>query len=356
MVSLLLPVLLGLCCGADRVDIVTFNTGLTPRVGHYEERRQEVGAAIRALDAEVVCLQEVWYSDDMERILNAAGEDFLFTYSALHNSAGTLGPTPAMDAPCMTLGFTTEFMPCLMAHCMHADGEMALLTCARDTCHLFETLEQPCITCLALSGIEHLMSRCVENVGSRFNVPGLLLLSRLPLRHVRMHRFFDGAQFIPRGYITAEVEGVGTIACTHTTADLGPPYFAGLEFGSWREQNLAELRQLVEVLKEAPQAVIMGDLNAGPYIPATHVQPEIQESFWYALRHRYADLFTETMGLCTWCCYNPLSGARRNLLLDHVLVRNLTAIAATRVLDNNLPGKTFPASDHFGIRLTLYRR
>ncbi|WAQ98850.1 hypothetical protein MAR_023223, partial [Mya arenaria] len=65
-----------------------------------------------------------------------------------------------------------------------------------------------------------------------------------------MHRFFDGAQFIPRGYITAE-------------------------FGSWREQNLAELRQLVEVLKEAPQAVIMGDLNAGPYIPATHVQPEI---------------------------------------------------------------------------------
>lgn len=39
--------------------LITFNTGLTPRVEHYDVRKGRVGTALRDLEADVLCLQEV---------------------------------------------------------------------------------------------------------------------------------------------------------------------------------------------------------------------------------------------------------------------------------------------------------
>jgi hypothetical protein len=43
------------------VRLVSYNTGLTTRVGQYDVRREKVGQAIKDLKADVVCLQEVCY-------------------------------------------------------------------------------------------------------------------------------------------------------------------------------------------------------------------------------------------------------------------------------------------------------
>jgi len=47
------------CNNAGTIELVTFNTALTPRVDHYDERRKHIGDAVRNLGGDIVCLQEV---------------------------------------------------------------------------------------------------------------------------------------------------------------------------------------------------------------------------------------------------------------------------------------------------------
>ena len=46
---------------ATSTRIVSFNSGLTPKVAHYDERRLEIAPALVELNADIVCLQEVTF-------------------------------------------------------------------------------------------------------------------------------------------------------------------------------------------------------------------------------------------------------------------------------------------------------
>ena len=46
---------------ATSTRIVSFNSGLTPKVAHYDERRLEIAPALVELNADIVCLQEVMF-------------------------------------------------------------------------------------------------------------------------------------------------------------------------------------------------------------------------------------------------------------------------------------------------------
>ena len=41
--------------------IVSFNSGLTPKVANYDDRRLEIAPALVELNADIVCLQEVTF-------------------------------------------------------------------------------------------------------------------------------------------------------------------------------------------------------------------------------------------------------------------------------------------------------
>lgn len=337
------------------VRLVTYNTGLTPRVEQYGVRKAKIGTSLRDLGADVICLQEVWFSKDIERILNDVGTTYPFSYSAVHRKVGQLEHVPLISAPCMSVEFLTSFFPCAEAYCRHTVGSMNYLACVQEKCAVLEKLEQECITCMILSGYSHLGHSCVDNVRNRFNIPGLLLLSSRPLRHVHVTRFVEKKKlFIPRAFIHAEVEGIGTVACTHTSANLGPVYFEDLDkCTNWREQNLDEARTLVQTQAHAHNAVIMGDLNSSPAVPEADVSSDFNDALDYITGQGYTPSYTERTGICTWCRYNPLSEASRYLILDHILTKNLTVVGTRRVFDDILNEETCPLSDHFGIEITL---
>ncbi|XP_045216729.2 uncharacterized protein LOC123566566 [Mercenaria mercenaria] len=336
------------------VRLVTYNTGLTPRVGQYNVRRDTVGTAIKNLKADVVCLQEVWFSKDIERILKTVGTAYQFSYSELHRKVSQLEPVPWTSAPCMSTEFLTSFLPCIETKCRHTKGSVDYLTCAREKCEMLQKLEQECITCLILSGVTEVAHSCVDNIRNRFNIPGVLLLSSRPLKHVRITRFVQNKKlFIPRAYISAEVEGVGTVACTHTSADLSYSYFEDLKYASWEEQNLDEARVLLQSQKHVHRAVIMGDLNGGPTVPEFRVSSDFDAAYNYITSRGYMSSYVVLPGVCTWCRYNPLSKASKNIVLDHILTKNLNVIGTRRVLDDFHEEKDFPLSDHFGIELVL---
>ncbi|KAH3840578.1 uncharacterized protein LOC127877473 isoform X2 [Dreissena polymorpha] len=338
------------------LDVVTYNTGLTPIVDRYKERRVMIGESIRKLDADVICLQEVWFSTDMSAIMDAVGRDrYPHTFSGLHVGVGHLRTTHFTDAPCMTKGFSIEFLPCFLAKCAAMSSDLEMLMCAKQKCRMFETLTQPCITCLVISGISNILQSCVDVRGTRFNELGLLLLSKRPIEHVRTRHFVADKVLIPRGYIDAEVDGLVKIVCTHLSANVGETYFEDLDYESWSQQNLAEARHVVRVLEHVHHVIVMGDLNSSPAVSQAAVEPDFPDSYAYLENHGYHGVYVNEHGICTWCTYNPLTKTRRNLILDHVMSKNLTITGIRRTLDRNLPGKTFPASDHFGIHVTFKR-
>lgn len=52
------------------------------------------------------------------------------------------------------------------------------------------------------------------------------------------------------------------------------------------------------------------------------------EAYDYITAHGYTPSYVLNPGICTWCRYNPLSKAARNLILDHILTKNLTVVGA----------------------------
>ena len=51
--------------------IATFNAGLLDTVGWVPERRPLVNEAVAALDADVVCMQEVWQDADWDALVES---------------------------------------------------------------------------------------------------------------------------------------------------------------------------------------------------------------------------------------------------------------------------------------------
>ena len=51
-----------LTASATSVRIASFNSGLTPKIAYFEERREAIAPALVELNADVLCLQEVIFS------------------------------------------------------------------------------------------------------------------------------------------------------------------------------------------------------------------------------------------------------------------------------------------------------
>ncbi|KAL4227826.1 hypothetical protein ACF0H5_013263 [Mactra antiquata] len=339
----------GRSANANSIELMSFNTGLTPRVDQYDVRREKIGESIRDIQSDVVCLQEVWYSDDMVRIIESTSEMYPYSYSGVHSEVGELTPMSILQSPCLSANFG-QVMACVMMNCNSTGGTESYLTCAKERCDILQRLNQQCISCLILSGMENIASRCLGSFGTDFNVPGLLLLSKRPLQNARTVMFQpDRTLFLPRGYLSVEIDGLGTVACAHTTANLGDPYFEDLSFNSWEDQNLEEARTLVNQLQDVQNVVVMGDLNSSPAYPSTGIQSDMPGFYEYLVSSGYRPSYMERVGTCTWCLYNPLAHAEHYLVLDHIFVKNIRVQYVRRVLDENIAGESFPLSDHYGI-------
>lgn len=345
--------------GGCRQKLMTFNTGLTMNIEEYDQRRTAVISALKHSKSHFVCLQEVWYAEDVYNIVTETSSVFPHSYSSLHKSSDQLDTS---GPPCGML----DYVSYTTLICIHSKGCMSKTTyaeaieCGETECKFTDFLSQDCIICAMQSATTtwSLISKCLTSTMG-MNAAGLLILSKQELTNTKTVNFYkDVKQLVPRKYLQVQADGIGTIICTHLTPNLGPIHYEPnlkATYNSWEEQNKNEGKVLVSVTSQNDKALIMGDLNCGPTLNGRSISGDFEDTYRYFIQNNFQSPYVDLIGICTWCRANPLLGSEypENHILDHILVKGHTVIAAKRYYFKNMKDFGYPMSDHYAVQVTI---
>lgn len=368
-------------CDSDAADpladktraFVTYNAGLaTGFVDYATERLPKLAELIAGLDADVVCLQEVWTEADAAAIVAGVATAFPYSHRVVTRDT-SVGP-----AACTTAE-SDPLVACMDAKCPGVPaGEVS--SCALDNCRPeFGALSSTCVNCIVANigkEVSEIIGLCKTGSpkyayeGSN----GLLLLSRAPLKAKASENL--SSTNVQRSVLGATVSlpGIGAVevACTHLSSDLtsiGVTY-TGPD-GSWAGENAAQA-EAVWAFASGRSAnalkVVLGDMNSGPaFLP--EVKAEIPDAAFkvYAdagLIDFPASLAAEADGrVCTYCESNTLVHEEGSVQIDHIYLTKVpsgytpkvTRVGTEPVAITNQNGETVSThpSDHFGVRLEL---
>lgn len=352
-------------CGDPVVSgtFTTYNAGLA--VGFVPgavERTPLVADAIAGLEADVVCLQEVWSPEQVAAVEAAASSAFPHRYFPPAD--------PVVDpAPACPDGMLDGLVECATESC----GDLCLdelVGCVQSSCAFdFVALEQTCLRCAFANvggEIDAIADACASQTteyayGGSF---GTGILSKHPILSTELEVFASTSN--RRAVIHAVVElpsGPFDVYCTHLTAAFDSiPY--PRDEGGWSEEQTVQvegLRAFVDATASGP-LVLMGDFNNGP-----DGEGLVSEEFgnYQMLQQGFDTPYLDQDGRCTFCGDNPLVGGggddADSELIDHVFVRGLEAptYAVARVLDGTVEHGTCGAditgaySDHYGVQVTI---
>jgi endonuclease/exonuclease/phosphatase family metal-dependent hydrolase len=349
-------------CGDDitprhlELGVVTFNAGLAPGyVDLAAERAPAVGPFLAEIDADVMCLQEVWLDQDGDAVAEAVAGRF-----TVHREL-TVDET-ATDEPACEQEESGPLADCFTAHCGEV-GPEEVADCALEFCSSqFDAVGDTCQDCLVAHLGEpwtDILNSCVNGGGS-FTYRGrngLALLTRDPGWSVSYLAF--PATQIARGALMARRTdpdlGELTVACTHLATDVGIDYTG--EYGSWAGENLAQAEMLIDALPSGP-VILLGDLNSGPAI-GPNVEAELPAAYdAFEAAGLESAFIAAGQPACTFCDDNTLvdgEGAGGSLI-DHVFVRGVELGAVERIATASLAIEvdgapvTSNLSDHYGLR------
>ena len=352
----------------EPVSFATWNVGLAPvDVAYTDERAPLVIDALATLDADVLCVQELWRDSDYGALVAAASETFPHAQRR-----------PAMpgDAGCAEdeLGAIAD---CAALHCEGlSGGELASCALDEDTClPVFGELSSACSTCIADEvvtggGIPEVYEGCTSEGGAGFIFGGAFdtaLLTRLPV--VERNALVLDSFLVRASVEHARVEtpeGPIDVFCTHLASAIDTFPYEGA-FGDWHGEQARQIEQLLGFVDERTDpngggAVILGDLNTGPSIPAAAIEPVWEEHYAMLIAAGFDDPHAASPDVqCTACPDNTFHLGSRPKLIDHVLVRGLDASNATidRLFTEPVSIPTSEGtveshlSDHYGVRLSL---
>ncbi len=333
-------------------------------VPYTPERIAPVVEAVAALDADFVCLQEVWEPADVEAIQQGTAE--AFPHQLYVDTTDLTSGDPAC-----TPEETDPLLACVLEFC---DGNPDLAGCVMENCVAeFTSVSKPCSTCLVANiakPIEEIITSCLE--GSAALVyegrNGVLLLSRQPLAETD-HLVLDSF-IIRRVLLHAKVEaetGPIHLFCTHLSTSISEIDYAG-EFDDWKSEQAHQIDQAAEHIATAAgedPAILLGDMNCGPAIPPD-INAEWEENYQLFVDAGFeAPFVAQESPPCTWCSDNVLTGGTKSRIIDHVLVKGLgewqEELVAARILDQPItvtdPLTTEEVeiflSDHYGVQVRL---
>lgn len=361
----LLSLGLSSCGGKDAepetLTFATYNAGLAVVfVPTAEERAPVVAKAIAEIDADVVCLNEIWRPDHVALVEAAVKGTFDHTW--FPDASQVEFTSPACSSEDLD-----PLADCMATECQVCDDE--LVDCLFSSCPIeFISLPKDCSRCaqanVDTADADVVRTNCTTG-GQEYAYGGSYgtgLISKYPLKAVE-HIVLDSTTN-RRGLIHATIEAPGgdiDAWCTHLTAGLGAIPYPRAE-GTWEEEQYAQAERLATLLADAPEPVVlMGDLNNGP--TTANAVEEFPANYQLFLDAGMDVPYVELDGRCTFCSDNGLSSAdsdEDNRVIDHVMFRGFDkAISAERLLDQPLDTELCGAaitanySDHYGVSVTV---
>jgi endonuclease/exonuclease/phosphatase family metal-dependent hydrolase len=352
------------------IAAVTYNGGLALGfVSAALERRPLVADAVAGLDADVVCLQEIWLADDVSAVTNAAAATLpntIFPAPVGSGMTGTAACTQTELDPLVTCG--------TMAGCDTVCGD-ELVTCIVTNCGpeftALNTNAPGCSQCLQANigaPINDILDTCTMEsaeytYGGSFGI-GLLTSHAILAQEEKVLDSTTTRRAVIYAQLDTDIGPVHTF-CTHLTAvfdETEIPY--PKPTGSWQEEQTAQITELLAWVEEksggAP-VMVMGDMNTGP--AGDGYAAEVGANYTMFTDAGLAAPYVDAGGPCTFCGENPLTGIdhAESVLIDHVLIKGFTApqTSGSRVLDQEItvPICTVdsPArlSDHYGIHVNV---
>ncbi len=360
MRSALLALFLIGCGGTDPFTAVTYNAGLAEGfVLGASERAETTAAATVALDADVICVQEVWLPEHIAAFEAAAATDYPHTVFMAD------APDGGSEAACANDDLDPLFT-CYADNC--ADGcfdkvaDCLLQNCGGD----FLALGDQCIGCLEanVGDAPNARENC-ETEDTKYAYGGAFgigILSAHPITSSETITLDSTTN--RRGTIHAVLDVDGDpvdVFCTHLTADLALPYTGAAE--GWAPEQLAQINTLTDWVgtqATADLSIWMGDFNTGP--DGTEYDAELLENYTALASIGWDAPYPDEDIDCTYCLDNGLiNNSGTGAVLDHVFVNSPegTVYTATRVLDADIDvpacGETIsaPPSDHYGVQVII---
>ncbi|XP_060606978.1 uncharacterized protein LOC132759253 [Ruditapes philippinarum] len=334
-----------------------------------EERRD---ALIKYLNddanSDIVCLQEIFTGQDVEAIVNGVGSKFLYTYSELHLSDGTLPPqSDVIWAPACDTTDYLNFANCAIGNgCLSSTSDTILspvtYACLVTKCPTeFQTIVfvngEKCVSCLIRNSPNNHFKRCAGPPSTdrwSINKIGLLLLSKKEISDTEAIEYFpNDINIFAYGYLRAKV-GDLTIGCTHIVpTDFNfPPLMS--QFQTFSDQQAVELQKFVDAFAGANPVIALGDFNCGP---DTDTFDPVDASNYEILTGFFTTKLTEEGTFTSENAYNKAPGQSYNYAIDHVFSAGSARILNTEVILKNgtmpLGSSWLPYSDHYGVKAVV---
>ncbi|XP_065843019.1 uncharacterized protein [Oscarella lobularis] len=360
------------------VELTTFNAASAAFLSLWRERLSALLTELPKSTASVLCLQEVWLETDLLAVVNATSDAFPYHVR--------LETHPSATPPCDAIALQTA-LACTQTRCPSEAGDsvsVGLLFCGmlEENCRSeLRALGQRCMNCLVLgnpiTGLFNDPLSCLGDTGVSYaSTNGLLLLSKIPLRNAVADSFNIAAgeiQVVTRGYLSAEVENLGTVICSHFPTYHGTPedpYIGPVEFESVEEEQNAYFQQLMNRYSSKSPLFLIGDYNHGPSIgdAIAAAYPRVYEE---VLARGFISPAVTKVGLCTFCSENVIissdyipgtlvnrSTNATGVLIDHIYIPSQLSsnvMGARRIYDSVLP-LGVPLSDHYGMSVTYQIR
>lgn len=307
-------------------SFATFNAGLAPSVGQRAERAPRIEAELAKLEADVLCLQEVWGEAAQARaseVLSGRGMHVLKGPQREAVAHASCSPVEVRDIQaclernCQAKGDSVE---CAYAHC---SAVVARLSTQCTSCLAHDPDQTPSAALRACTAGR-------KTADSVYQGGTGLLLALREEPAVRSTTLLPSA-IVARGIVHARLgQSRLDVYCTHLASRGEYP-----SPSAWREiseRQVEALHREVETKSGSGAAVVLGDLN--------FTVAEI--SLFAPLRRAgFISAYAMEDGRCTYC-----GGGGSGQVIDHVLTRPpLRVTSVARVLDG--PG----LSDHFGVRV-----
>ncbi|XP_052813172.1 uncharacterized protein LOC128240539 isoform X2 [Mya arenaria] len=338
------------------------------------ERRGKIVQQLLQSGADLICLQEVIYEEDVQALVDTLRVVYPHSFSSIHSfKDDTIFINDIFRGPICDPTVLNTLFDCFNQNCPSAleSGEVdaGLFKCGLEFCaphflSLVATSGQDCLICLrdTAIGLRNTCSDPASGGLKRINTHGLLLLSKKPLTNRATIPFYPGTtNNIDSAVLETLYDGRTKVVCSHLTVHTNLSAeidVAQLGLGDYAAMNTFEVNNLVSRYVSDKRTIILGDFNIGPADPVNSIAAN-GEGNYNILNGAFT---TNRVYQCTFCgfpdnIYNQAMFETDSLMIDHVFAsKGMKVLNAQRMFapvdastrTSDADGNR-PLSDHYGV-------